>query len=53
MRTMLIIFFNIKSTVHFEFIPKDKTVKQAYYIEILERLLESVHRKRPELRPNK
>jgi hypothetical protein len=49
MKTTLITFFDIKGTVHFELIP---TVNQAYYVELLKRLREAVHRKKPELWPN-
>jgi hypothetical protein len=35
METMLIAFFNIKGTVHFEFIPQSQTVNKTYYVEIL------------------
>jgi len=49
---MLITFFVIKSTVHFEFIPQGQTVKKAYYVEILSWLHEAVHAKRHKLRPN-
>jgi hypothetical protein len=52
MKTMLITFFCINDIVHFEFIPQGQTVNQAYYVEILKRLREDVHSKRPELWPN-
>jgi hypothetical protein len=46
---MLITFFNIKVTVHFEFIPQGQTVNQAYYVEILIWLREAVHKEGHEL----
>jgi hypothetical protein len=50
---MLSIFFRINGIVHFEFIPQGQTVSQAYYVEILKRLHESVCRKRPLLGPKR
>jgi hypothetical protein len=38
MKTMLIMFFDIKCIVNFEFTAQDQTVNQAYYVEILEQL---------------
>jgi hypothetical protein len=35
MKTILITFFGIKGIFHFEFIPQDRTVNQAYYLGIL------------------
>jgi hypothetical protein len=53
MKTLLVTFFVSKGIiVHFEFILQGQTVSQAYYEEILKRLREAVHRKKPELRPN-
>jgi hypothetical protein len=46
MKKMLITSFNIKSTVHFEFIPEGQTVNQVYCVEIVKQLHEAVHRKK-------
>jgi hypothetical protein len=51
MKKIHITFFDIKGTVHFDFIPQDQTVSHAYYVEILKRLREAVRRKRPGLCP--
>jgi len=40
-------FFDIRGTVHYEFVPSGQTVNQVYYSEVLERLREKVRRKRP------
>jgi hypothetical protein len=52
MKTMLITVFDIKGTVHFEFISQGRRVSKAYYVEKLNQVHEAVCRKRPELLPN-
>jgi len=44
MKTMLVTFFDIKGTVHFEFNPQGQTVNRAYYVEILKWLRDTVRR---------
>jgi hypothetical protein len=46
---MLELFFDSSGIVHMEFIPEGATVNKHRYQEILRRLRNSVHRKRPEL----
>jgi hypothetical protein len=41
-----------QSIVHFEFIPRDQTVNQAYYVETVKRRREAVRNNGPELWPN-
>jgi hypothetical protein len=45
MMTVLITFFDIESVVHFEFIQQGQTVNQAYCVQILKWLLETVPKK--------
>jgi hypothetical protein len=52
MKTILIAFFDIKVTVHFEFIPQGQTVSQSYYVEILKGLYEAMCTKSPEVWPS-
>jgi len=49
---MLLTFFDIRGTVHYEFATTGQTVNQVYYLEVLERLREKVRRKRHELSAN-
>ena len=48
-KTMLIVFFDVRGIVHREFVPPGQTVNQKFYLEVLRRLRENVRRKRPEL----
>jgi len=47
-KAMLIVFFDFFGLVHYESVPTDQTVNQVFYKQVLERLREKVHRKRPE-----
>jgi acyl-CoA thioesterase FadM len=49
MKNVVITFFDIMGTVHFEFIPQGQIVNQAYYVEMMKRLREAVHTERPEI----
>jgi hypothetical protein len=48
-KSMLIIFFDIKRIVHKEFVLAGQTVNSAYYCGLLLRLRQNVRRLRPEL----
>jgi hypothetical protein len=48
-KTMLIFFFNIWGIIHFEFALEGSTVNQTFYVEVLERLTDTVRNKRGEL----
>jgi hypothetical protein len=50
-KTMFIIFFNIKGIIHFEYVSQGQAVNHAYYVEIMKQLCEAVCR-RPELFSN-
>ena len=50
---MLLTFFDIRGTVHYEFVPTGQAVNQVYYLEVLERLREKVRQKLPEIFANK
>jgi len=49
---VLLTFFDIRGTVHYEFVPTGQTVSQVYYLEVLERLREKVTWKQPKLFAN-
>jgi hypothetical protein len=48
-KSMLIVFFNIRGVVHHDFVPQGQTVNAAFYVEVSKRLRESLRRVRPEL----
>jgi hypothetical protein len=48
-KSMLIIFFDIKWIAHKEFVLAGQIFNSTYYCDILRRLLESLQRLRPEL----
>ena len=45
-------FYDIRGIVHYEFVPTGQTGSRVYYLEVLERLLEKVSWKEPELFAN-
>jgi histone-lysine N-methyltransferase SETMAR len=48
-KTMLIVFFDIRSIVHREFVPQGQIVNKKFYCEVLLRLRENIRRKRSDL----
>ena len=50
---MLIVFFDARGVVHFQFLPQGQTVNQHVYKEILQHLLQVVQTRRPEMWKNK
>jgi len=46
---MLMVFFDCHGIVHHEFAPEAQTVNAAFYVEVLKRLRDRVHRVRLEL----
>jgi hypothetical protein len=48
-KTMLIVFIDIRSIVHHEFVPQGQTVNKKFYCEVLRRLRENIQRKRSDL----
>jgi hypothetical protein len=45
MKMMLITFFDIKGSIHYEFFPQGQTVNKTYYTEIMKWLHEAVCRR--------
>ena len=52
-KSMLIIFFDIRGIVHKEFVPPRQTVNGNFYFEVLRRLRETVMWKWPAMRKNR
>lgn len=48
-KTMLIVFFDVRGIVHQEFVPPGQTVDGKFYVDVLRRLKARVARVRPEL----
>ena len=51
-KSMLIIFFDVRGIVHKEFVPPGQTVNGKFYCEVLRRLRENVRCKQPEMWKN-
>lgn len=49
-KAMLIVFFDSKGIVHFEFLPPGQTVTAKFYVEVLKRLKQRVNRVRSEIK---
>jgi transposase len=47
-KVMLTVFFDSEGVVHYEFLPQGRTVNKEYYLEVMQRLLEAVRKKRPD-----
>lgn len=46
-KTMLIVFLDIESIFHYEFVPSEQTVHQVFYKDVLIRLREKIRKKLP------
>jgi len=51
-KAMMIVFFDIRGTVHVDWVPEGQTVNRVYYKEVLINLHERVRRRRPEMWKN-
>jgi hypothetical protein len=48
-KAMLLVFFDHRGTVYYKFTPEGKTINQDFYLAVLRRLRDVVHRKQPEM----
>ena len=46
-KSMLIIFFDCKDVVRYEYAPRGQKINKEYYVEVLKRLRDAVRKKRP------
>lgn len=49
-KTMLIVFFDVRGIVHHEFLPQGQTVNSQFYLEVLKRLKQRVNRSRSNIK---
>ncbi|UYV82119.1 hypothetical protein LAZ67_21000950 [Cordylochernes scorpioides] len=49
-KTMIIVFFDIRGIVHCEFVPQGQTVNSAFYLEVLKRLKRQIARVRTDIK---
>ncbi|UYV72492.1 hypothetical protein LAZ67_9003387 [Cordylochernes scorpioides] len=49
-KTMIIVFFDIRGIVHIEFVPQGQTVNSAFYLEVLRRLKRRIARMRTDIK---
>ncbi|UYV63675.1 NOS1 [Cordylochernes scorpioides] len=49
-KTMIIVFFDIRGIVHCEFVPQGQTVNSAFYLEVLRRLKRRIARVRTDIK---
>ena len=49
-KTMLIVFFDVRGIVHFEFVPQGQTVNSAFYLQVLKKLKRLVARVRADIK---
>ncbi|UYV61756.1 hypothetical protein LAZ67_1006339 [Cordylochernes scorpioides] len=49
-KTMIIVFFDIREIVHCEFVPQGQTVNSAFYLEVLRRLKRRIARVRTDIK---
>ena len=47
-KVMLMVFYDSEGVIHYEFLPQGRTVNKEYYLEVVQRLRETVRKKRPD-----